>query len=446
MVGLNATGASQQATMLSLNATVASQQTTIAALEQKVAELEAKSGRPRGMPGNKMTPRRTSGGGSSKPRKRRLKGFGRSRMEPTDRVEHALDNCPDCGTGLSGGWKHRSREVIDIPEAPAVVTEHVVIARNCPRCRMRRMPSLNLGDVVIGRQRLGIRLISLMVALRNEARMPIEKIRWYLQAVHDLKLSTGAIVAAIHQAAEMSVRAVEQIRDRVRGSPVVFADETGWRQDGVNGFVWTFSTPNERYFIRRDRTKAVVDEALGEDFSGVLVSDFYAAYNHYPGLKQRCWVHLLRDIHDLKQAHPEDSDVTQWAGAVKAIYEEAKAFSSADARSRSAARRRFQQRLLTVCRPHANDEDAPQRTLCQRVERFIKELFVFVAEPYVPSDNNAAERSLRPLLVSRKISGGTRSERGTASTMALASIFGTWNAQGINPLIACRQILASHQV
>ena len=184
-------------------------------------------------------------------------------MGPTERIEHALDNCPECGTGLSGGWEHRSREVIDIPEAPAVVTEHVVIGGSCPRCRMRRMPSLNLGDVVIGRQRLGISLISLMVALRNEARMPIEKIRWYLQAVHGLELSAGAIVAAIHQAAEMSLRAVEQIRDRVRGSPVVFADETGWRQDSVNGFVWTFSTPEERYFIRRDRTKAVIGRGAG---------------------------------------------------------------------------------------------------------------------------------------------------------------------------------------
>ena len=175
----------------------------------------------------------------------------------------------------------------------------------------------------------------------------------------------------------------------------------------------------------------------------MLVSDFYAAYNHYPGLKQRCWVHLLRDIHDLGQAHPDDIAVTQWADAVKAIYEEAKGFSDSDARRRSAARRRFQKQLLTVCRPYAADEDAPQRTLCKRVERFIKELFVFVAEPYVPSDNNAAGRSLRPLVVSRKISGGTRSERGTVSAMTLASLFGTWNAQGINPLIACRRILTS---
>ena len=89
---------------------------------------------------------------------------------------------------------------------------------------------------------------------------------------------------------------------------------------------------------------------------------------------------------------------------------------------------------------------AVQGRLCRRIEHFIKELLVFVADPAVPSDNNAAERSLRHLVTSRKISGGTRSEQGTNSKMALASLFGTWRARGLNPLLQCRQMLTSPQV
>ena len=92
------------------------------------------------------------------------------------------------------------------------------------------------------------------------------------------------------------------------------------------------------------------------------------------------------------------------------------------------------------------DPAAVQGKLCRRMEKHIKELFVFVAEPDVPPDNNAAERSLRPLVVSRKISGGTRSEPGTDSKMALASLFGTWAARGLDPLSACRQLLVSPQL
>ncbi len=233
--------------------------------------------------------------------------------------------------------------------------------------------------------------------------------------------------------------------ERIRGSPVVHADETGWRQDGVNGSVWTFSTPTERYFISRGRNKEVVDEVLGESFDGVLVSDFYAAYNHYPGLKQRCWAHLLRDIHELETLYPEDTKLARWAKAVHQIASDAKAFTHPDARQRRLAQGRLERKLLARCRPFLNGPLAVQGKLCRRIEGFIQELFVFVAQPGTPADNNAAERSLRPLVISRKISGGTRSEQGTDSKMALASMFGTWRARGLNPFLACRQLLASPQ-
>ena len=61
----------------------------------------------------------------------------------------------------------------------------------------------------------------------------------------------------------------------------------------------------------------MVDEVLDESFSGVLVSDFYAAYNHHPGLKQRCWAHLLRDIHELRVLYPDDAKLAQCAAAIR---------------------------------------------------------------------------------------------------------------------------------
>ena len=81
-----------------------------------------------------------------------------------------------------------------------------------------------------------------------------------------------------------------------------------------------FSTPTQRYFLRRGRNKEVVDEALGESFGGVLVSDFYAAYHHYAGPKHRCWAHLLRDINGLRVLYPQDHRLAQWADAVHQLY------------------------------------------------------------------------------------------------------------------------------
>lgn len=187
-----------------------------------------------------------------------------------------------------------------------------------------------------------------------------------------------------------------------------------------------------------------MDEVLGESIGGVLVSDFYAAYNHYLGLKQRCWVHLLRDIHDLEAAFPDDQSLKRWAGEVRRLYDRARECVG-DEGVVSRPQLDLEKRLLALCRPFSNDQEAVQAKLCRRIERFIKELFVFVSHPEVPPDNNAAERSLRHLVVSRKISGGTRSEQGTNSKMALASLFGTWRAQDLNPLFESRQLLLSPQ-
>ena len=439
---LNLVTASREA----LLAVIADQNATIAELQRRIAALETPpnaKGSP-GMPGNKPPLGRS--GPKKGARKPRSHGFARQRMAPTERVEHALAACPECGTDLVGGWIQRTREVIEVPVVPVQVTEHVVVARVCPMCERRRVPKVDLKDAVVGRQRLGVNLVSLIATLREEGRLPIRTIQWYLKTVHQLHMSVGGIVQAIHGVAKQAQGAVAEVLEQIRASPVVHADETGWRQDGANGFVWTFSTPTERYFLRRGRNKEVVDEVLDASFSGVVVSDFYAAYNHYPGPKQRCWAHLLRDIHDLRVVYPADARLTRWAGSIHKIYAEAKAFVHPQARQRRLAQLGLERKLRSRCHKFLDDPLAVQGKLCRRIERFIKELFVFVADPAVPPDNNAAERSLRHLVTSRKISGGTRSEQGTNSKMVLATIFGTWRTRGLNPLLACRQLLTSPQV
>ena len=427
-----------------LLALVAEQQAIIQTLQGRVAALEEKlrpSGGGGAMPGTKPSAtRRKERKGE---RKRRPHGFARQRMAPTETVEHTVGHCPDCGTRLPGGWVQRTREVLEVPVIPLRVVEHRFLAQVCPLCRKRWVASANLGDVAVGKQRIGVGLASLIATLRETGRLPIRTIQELLAALYGLHLSVGGITAALHNVARRGLGMMVAVRERVRASPVVHADETGWREDGVNGYVWSFSTPKERYFLRRGRGKGVVDEVLGAEFEGVLVSDFYAAYNHYPGLHQRCWSHLLREIHDLRQLYPHDNGLAQWAIAVRAVYDDACQITCLDARQRRQEQRRLEERLLALCRPYLDDPLAVQRKLCRRVERFLPELFVFVAQPTVPPDNNAAERSLRHLVTQRKISGGTRSPKGTETAMALASLFGTWRLQGQNPLLACRHLLIS---
>jgi transposase len=427
-----------------LIALILEQHATIGTLQQRISTLEkrlAERGGP-GMPGNKPTPPKPAR--PPKVRQKRAHGYGRSRLPPTDTVQHAYDSCPDCGMRLLGGWVQATREVIEVPVVPAQVTEHQYIARVCPLCRKRQVPAVDLTGVVLGtHHRLGLNLVSLITTLREEGRLPFGRIQWYLATFHRLHLSVGELVRVVQQVAQRAIPAVATLRETIAQSPVVQADETGWREHGHNGYVWTFSTPTTRYFVRRGRGKEVVDEVLGTEGAAVVVSDFYAAYHHYPGIKQRCWAHLLREIHDLKTVYPADTALANWAAVVLTLYHTATAVSVPDERRRVAYQRDCETRLLAACTPFLADPIAVQAKLCRRIQRHLHELFVFVADPRVPATNNAAERSLRHLVTSRKISGGTHSERGTTAKMTLASLFGTWRLQGHNPFTACYALLQS---
>ena len=441
-----------------LRAELAAQQAAVAALQERIgallAALEPPDGeggapRPTTMPGLKRAGRDRAGGSGPRSRKRRAHGYGRRRMRPTARQVHAYTHCPHCATGLTGGTIRRTREVIEVAPAPAVVTEHVYVERRCPRCRGRWLPGPELDGVVVGQGRLGVGLLSLMATLREELRLPVERVQWYLAAVHGLALSVGAIVAAGATLATRAAPAVAQIRADMRASPVVHADETGWRENGRNGYAWTFSTATERLFVRGTRERAVLEAAIGDAYGGVLVSDFYAAYTGYEGRHQYCWAHLLRDVDELAAQHPADAAVRGWAAAIHALYRRAKADAAdpaRDPRARRGQRQGYEAELGALCAPYLGVEAAPQRVLAERIATHLSALFVFVEDPAVPATNNAAERSLRHLVTSRKISGGTRSPAGTATKMTLASLFGTWRLQGRNPLGQCRALLTESQV
>ena len=197
-----------------------------------------------------------------------------------------------------------------------------------------------------------------------------------------------------------------------------------------------------------------MDEALSDAFSGVLVSDFYAAYHHYDGPQQRCWAHLLRDIHDLVAlywprwadplatvdlrrgspsafTHPEAKDGAppNWpsptgprpalprcrqprpscAGASSAtsknsivfeaepaVYVEARSFTHPQAQRRRTAQLAWERQLLVICQPFLADRLALQGRLCRRSERRIKELFVFVAERFCRNAFRQQPRRAQP--------------------------------------------------
>jgi hypothetical protein len=371
---------------------------------------------------------------------------------PTAFETHAYERCPDCGYPVRGGSVWWERQVVDLPPpAPVVVTEHQFIRRWCPVCQKWRVPPLP-ANLTLGQGRLGLRVASLVATLRTALRLPIGQIQLYLQTVHGLQLSRGAIVDLLRRVAQLAEPAVADLQAQAQASPILHADETGWREDGQHGYVWLLTTPGPEpvcYFERdASRSHAVFDRLRGPTFAGHLVSDFYGAYNSYPGKHQRCWVHLLRLLHELKERHTGDTAACAWARAVRRLYDRAMAFVQAPDPPTATARQAYYDRLVAIShRLGLRYAQAPTGHACRATAKLLlrheAELFQFVLIPGLSADNNLAERRIRPVAVARKISGGTRSPEGSTVRMQLASLFGTWQARGLNPFTACLALLIS---
>lgn len=362
----------------------------------------------------------------------------------TQQVTHAVDRCPDCGCVLRGGSVKRHREVIEIAVAPATVTDHRLVERVCPLCHKRCVPRLGPGDGVVGQHRFGPQLLALIVTLHQVGRMTVRPIQEHLATVFGVHVSLGAIEDALRTTATRGSAEVEAIRDRIRASPVVHADETGWPEDGAWRTFWVVSTARFRYFEIGRRTTEQIDAILGTLFAGILVTDFYAAYHHF-GLHQRCWAHIVRTLHDLCAAYPDDRILARWSRRLLRIYRAATDVpADTAAPQRRCHRRRLEQRLQLACAPYAT-ADVPHRRLAARLLKHLPELFTFVTDPTVSSTNNQAERDLRPSVIARKVSGGTRSPIGSTTVARLATLVRTWRAHNLSPFLQCVNLLTSPQ-
>ncbi len=388
----------------------------------------------------------------SKKKKKRASAFVRIKDTPTSTVFHSHEVCPDCNGALGAPAVCYSRQIIDIPILPASITEHVVFKRYCFSCRKRFYPTPDLSSYVIGKYRIGINLMGLISTMREEMRLPIETIQNHLKIFYRLTLSVGEIVKILHVVAGFGKVDYENIKQQLLRSPVIHADETGGRENGKNGYFWNFSNEKFQFLLyRHSRGAKIVQEVLGvdgENYEGVIVSDFYAAYNEYTGFHQRCLVHYLRDMKEVIEEYPDDKILKAWAKDIKLLFKKAKEYTGPPdnlpiglkEQLREEKEVYFKKQLTNICEPYIGKQTVFSK-LNARALKYISELFTFVRFPNVLSDNNMAERVLRHLVVSRKISGGTRSPKGSETKSILSSLFGTWRLQNLNPFEQTKLLL-----
>ena len=337
-------------------------------------------------------------------------------IDETTKAE--LCSCPDCNGNVTF-IGNRDRIVEDVIPAKVNVTKIRVGRYWCKVCN--RIVEAPVTSAFPG-CRLGLRLHLLVTFLRMGLGMPMGKIQMLLRISYGMKISKGGISQILARTAlEFGEHYAELIED-LRKSPYVNCDETGWRIDGKNAWLWDFiGRMVAVYTIHRSRGRNVPKKILGKDYGGTVGSDFWSAYNFASDSQQKCHVHLKRHLREVVKKKHHRSSFHPFKKKLKRILDDSIRLWE---RKPSLARRQegkeaFEARIITLCNEGWADKDCNR--LIKRLRRHAKDLFTFLVVDGVTPDNNPAERGIRPAVVMRKNSYGNRSKKGAETTAVLLS-------------------------
>ncbi|HEY4483465.1 MAG TPA: IS66 family transposase [Candidatus Paceibacterota bacterium] len=338
--------------------------------------------------------------------------------EVTETISHPIDLCI-CKTALT-----EKQTVIffeeDIPmPATKIVRKHLVEKGYCPRCNKftTAIPLLN------HKVMLGPNVQKYICYLSVSCRLSFSQIQKVLNDTCKFKVSEGEIVKVLTREAVKLRPLYEQLKTKIRGEPGVHLDETGWKLliGGDKSYSWVMSgveSGESVFLVGESRGKGNAEKLLGPDYQGFVVSDDYVAYKKLHK-HQLCWAHLLRHWRDLVRS----GEITE--GQRKQCKEEYRTLCLifADLReNRSMARYdEFAKRLAELAVIKPND---PMKLIRAKttLRKNIPQYLTCLSDPRIPLTNNQAERSLRHLVLKRKISFGSLTKRTAENLAVLLSV------------------------
>jgi|SRR3989339_76874 len=350
-------------------------------------------------------------------------GYSRHVPERIDEVkEHKLNRCPNCGGVVSDTQEIRERVVTDIPETRAKNTKHRFHRCYCGNCDKLVEPEFY---DALPNARFGLKLMILILILKLDCRIPSNKVVSILDSVFGVKISDGEVYNILRQLSEAFGDYYKELEQKIKDALAKHIDETSWRINGKNNWLWIFINKEIALFVvRKKRSSKVPIEILGDQEGKTIIDDRFSAYTELAKVsgceQQICWAHLLRNSKDLAKHYKEAKYIHK---RMKYVYNKAKEGEKKEnllhwmdlIASRSYRSSEVYKFVKSVCRNHR------------------KNLFRFVDNPEIESTNNMAERGLRHAVVIRKISNGSRSEDGAEITAKLLSVLQTVKLQTKNP-------------
>lgn len=417
-----------------LEVLVTEQQKLIETQNIRIAELEAM------VFGKKRKPptdgHHVSDLSKSKP-KPRNKGSYRRPIPPATAITAEesvpIDRC-QCGGELANVSQYeRYQEDIPLPELTPdyqakLVTKHIISRGVCTQCN-KVTAGRDLGGQAVT---LGPNVRLLICHLISVMGMSYTQVTNLLLSLYGLRVTDGEIALILNKQHQAWLPAYTQLKTAIRSSPAVHADETPWaiqQNDGL-GHAWSLSDAGSDkvcYVLANSRGARHAKGLFGEQFKGVRISDDYGAYRALPGIQQLCWAHLYRTIRDLRHNNnlPEEqqANVTEWYEQFASIYQDLRTQLDQpyDHNERERQSNVLWQRLQILLATNNNEPIKLAKLKAQLTRAGPTKLFACLTYN-TPCDNNRAERDLRQLVLKRKRSFGSQTEKGAKALSTVLSI------------------------
>jgi len=372
-------------------------------------------------------------------------GWFRKKPDKIDRVEEVrISCCPDCGSNnLTECRKidEHIQEDIILPKVEAVLyrRHHYY----CPDCR--KVVSAK-GKDELENSYIGPKAKAFAAFLRYGIKISERDVKLLFERAFNLKIVASSIAGFRYQLKRAGSPLYRILMGSLKRGSFIHADETGWRIDGNNRWLWKFSNKKVSLsHIDESRGQKVVEKILGNEYGGILISDFLSAYNKISAKnKQRCLVHILRDLKKVKEYWHDDQEVLRYIERLKKIFEDAIALQS-DYKDKHwgdvyyARRTALENSLKDFAFPNPNKRIL--KRFAKRLERHRGELLTFLYEKDIDYHNNHAEQQIRPDVIFRKITFGNRSANGAQYHSVIMSILQTAKLNGIDPISTFKDIL-----
>jgi hypothetical protein len=351
------------------------------------------------------------------------KGHGRKKIKPKD-ADEIIDVeapvsaiCPDCEEELIN-LQAKERSVIDSDPPKTKKKIYRLERKMCKRCKKffeAQAPS------VLPKMLYGNQLITNMLDMHYMHGIPMGR----LENILDMPCS--AMIQIQHRLAKIMNDIPCKLIEEYRNSFVKHADESGWRTDGANGYVWLFANESTSvYKFTNTRSSRIPHEILGsKKLGGVLIVDRYNAYNQSPCAIQYCYAHLLRDLKDLEKDFPDNYEVQQFIDCVAPLLGAAMGLRTQPISDEQyyLEAKAIKKRIMKAMKSDAQNMGI--RSYQEIFRKHKKRLYHWASDRRVPADNNRAERDLRGTVIARKVSFGSQSQAGAETRSTLMSIIGT---------------------